>query len=144
MHLGRLTAGRPDLHGGHRRTDPPCLFPLDTIWTQPAPKEPKTLQPFQTPKRRKALSYKRKRSLLNDFEKPGSDPEPDAVAEAVLDFMTSDIPARRYLVVGNQYEAEITIAKVIEELVQLNGDHPFSYSREELIRMLDEALARKP
>ena len=60
---------------------------------------------------------------------------------AALHFMTTDSPKRRYLVVPNQNEAEITIRKAIEELVQLSGDHPFSYDREELIRMLDEALA---
>jgi len=68
-------------------------------------------------------------------------PEPDDVALAALDFMTSDAPQRRYLVVPNQREAEVTIRKAIEELVQLNGDHLFSYDREALIRMLDEALS---
>ena len=68
-------------------------------------------------------------------------PEPDEVAMAVLHFMSSDTPKRRYLVVPNQREAEVTIRKAVQELVQLNQDHPFSYSRDELIRMLDEALA---
>jgi NAD(P)-dependent dehydrogenase (short-subunit alcohol dehydrogenase family) len=68
-------------------------------------------------------------------------PEPDDVAEAVLDFISTDAPKRRYLVVPNQREAEITIRKAIEELVQLNQDHPFSYDRDALVRMLDEALA---
>lgn len=68
-------------------------------------------------------------------------PEPDEVAEAVLDFMSTDAPKRRYLVVPNQREAEITIRKAIEEMVQLNQDHPFSYDRDALVRMLDEALA---
>jgi hypothetical protein len=67
-------------------------------------------------------------------------PEPHEVAFAALDFMSTDTPQRRYLVVPNQNEAEVTIRKAIEELVQLNGDHPFSYSREDLVRMLDEAL----
>ncbi|MFT5515097.1 MAG: NAD(P)-dependent dehydrogenase (short-subunit alcohol dehydrogenase family) [Rhodothermales bacterium] len=67
-------------------------------------------------------------------------PEPDDVAQAALHFMSSDSPQRRYLVVPNQREAEITIRKAIEELVQLNGDHAFSYDREALIRMLDEAI----
>jgi len=91
-----------------------------------------------------SLYRERLDALLSSPADRSQYPESDAVAEAVLDFMTSNSPARRYLVVGDQYEAEITIAKVIEELVQLNGDHPFSYNREELIRMLDEALARKP
>jgi NAD(P)-dependent dehydrogenase (short-subunit alcohol dehydrogenase family) len=68
-------------------------------------------------------------------------PEPHEVARATLEFMSTDTPQRRYLVVPNQREAEVTIRKAIEELVQLNGDHPFSCDREELIRMLDEALS---
>jgi NAD(P)-dependent dehydrogenase (short-subunit alcohol dehydrogenase family) len=68
-------------------------------------------------------------------------PEPTDVARAALDFLTSDAPQRRYLVVPNQREAEITIRKAIEELVQLNGAHPFSYDRGALVRMLDEALS---
>ncbi|MFV2008058.1 MAG: SDR family oxidoreductase, partial [Longimicrobiales bacterium] len=35
--------------------------------------------------------------------------EPDEVAEAVLDFMSDENPKRRYMVVPNQREAEITI-----------------------------------
>lgn len=68
-------------------------------------------------------------------------PEPDDVSEAVLDFLSSDAPKRRYLVVPNQREAEVTIRKMIEELVQLNEGHAFSYDREALVEMLDEALA---
>ncbi len=45
------------------------------------------------------------------------------------------------MVVPNQREAEITIKKAIEELVQLNEGHKYSYDREQLIAMLDEALA---
>jgi len=68
-------------------------------------------------------------------------PEPDDVAEAVLDFMSSADPKRRYLVVPNQGEAELTIRQAIQELVELNEDHTYSYDRDELIRMLDQALA---
>jgi NAD(P)-dependent dehydrogenase (short-subunit alcohol dehydrogenase family) len=84
------------------------------------------------------------RSMYDLFRGPpdrSNLPEPDAVAEAALSFLTSETPQRRYLVVPNQGEAEITIRKAIEELVQLNGDQPFSYSRDELVRMLDEALS---
>ena len=45
------------------------------------------------------------------------------------------------MVVPNQFEAEITIKKAIQELVQLNEGHEYSYDRETLIAMLDEALA---
>ncbi len=67
-------------------------------------------------------------------------PEPDDVAAAVLAFLGDAEPKRRYMVVPNQREAEITIRKAIQELVQLNEGHAFSYDREALIRMLDEAL----
>jgi hypothetical protein len=52
-------------------------------------------------------------------------------------------PKRRYLVVPNQDEAEFTIKKQIEQLVQLNEGQPYTYDREALIKMLDEALAQE-
>lgn len=66
--------------------------------------------------------------------------EPDEVAEAALHFMTSDSPKRRYLVVPNENEARITIRQIMMEMVQLNQDHPYSYSRDELIQMLDDLM----
>jgi NAD(P)-dependent dehydrogenase (short-subunit alcohol dehydrogenase family) len=86
------------------------------------------------------------RSMYDVFSGPedrSQYPEPDEVAEAALDFMTTESPKRRYLVVPNQREAEVTIRKAIRELVQLNRDHPFSYSRDDLIRMLDEIIAEE-
>ena len=50
-------------------------------------------------------------------------------------------PKRRYMVTPDQREAEITIRKQIEQLVQLNEGQPYAYDREALIKMLDEALA---
>lgn len=67
--------------------------------------------------------------------------EPDEVAEAVHHFLVSDAPKRRYMVVPVEREAEITIRKIIEETVQLNQDHAYTYTRDELVQMLDEALA---
>jgi NAD(P)-dependent dehydrogenase (short-subunit alcohol dehydrogenase family) len=67
--------------------------------------------------------------------------EPDEVALAALDFLSSDSPKRRYMVVPNKSEAEITIRQVLRELTQLNDGHAFSYDRNELIRLLDETLA---
>lgn len=66
--------------------------------------------------------------------------EPDGVARAALDFLTSDSPKRRYMVVPSQFEAEITIRQALLELVQLNEDQPFTYTRDELVEMLDAAL----
>jgi len=68
--------------------------------------------------------------------------EPDDVALAALDFLSSDSPKRRYMVVPNKSEAELTIRQVLRELTQLNDGHAFSYSRDELIQMLDETLAQ--
>jgi hypothetical protein len=67
--------------------------------------------------------------------------EPDEVADAVLRALSSETPQRRYMVVPNQGEAEVTIRKQIEELVQLNEKQPYSYDRKALIEMLDAALA---
>lgn len=70
--------------------------------------------------------------------------EPDDVALAALDFLTSDAPKRRYMVVPNQYEADMTIRQAMRELAQLNEGHAFSYGRDELVQMLDEALSEAP
>lgn len=69
-------------------------------------------------------------------------PEPDAVATAALHALQSAAPQPRYMVVPAARQAEVTIRKQIEELVQLNQKHPFSYDRDALVKMLDEALAR--
>jgi NAD(P)-dependent dehydrogenase (short-subunit alcohol dehydrogenase family) len=68
--------------------------------------------------------------------------KPDEVAAAVELALFEATPKRRYMVVPEQREAEITIRKQIEQLAQLNEDHAFSYDREALVKMLDEALAR--
>ena len=39
---------------------------------------------------------------------------------------------------ATQFQAEITIRKLIEELVSMNNDQEFSYSRDELVEMLTE------
>jgi NAD(P)-dependent dehydrogenase (short-subunit alcohol dehydrogenase family) len=70
------------------------------------------------------------------------DKDPDEVSAAVLHFMFDDNPKRRYMVVPNEQQAEITIRKAIEEMVELNERHEYSYSRDELIAMLDAALAK--
>ncbi|MFC4311606.1 SDR family NAD(P)-dependent oxidoreductase [Steroidobacter flavus] len=67
--------------------------------------------------------------------------EPHAVAEAVVDALFGRIPKRRYLVAEEQ-EAQRTIRKQIEQLVQLNEGHSHTYERDALIAMLDEALLR--
>lgn len=67
--------------------------------------------------------------------------EPDEVSAAVMHAIFDANPKRRYMVVPNQREAEITIRQTIRELVQLNEGQEYTYDREALIGMLDEALA---
>jgi NAD(P)-dependent dehydrogenase (short-subunit alcohol dehydrogenase family) len=67
--------------------------------------------------------------------------EPDDVADAVFHALFDENPKMRYMVVPDQEEAGWTIKKAIEELVQLNEGQTYTYDRDALIEMLDEALA---
>ncbi len=67
--------------------------------------------------------------------------EPDAVADAVLHALFDENPKRRYLVVPDAVTAERTIRDLLETLVQLNAEHDFSFDRDTLVEMLDEAMA---
>jgi NAD(P)-dependent dehydrogenase (short-subunit alcohol dehydrogenase family) len=66
--------------------------------------------------------------------------QPDAVAAAFAAALSEPKPKRRYLVVPVEDQARRTIKKQIEQLVQLNEGQTFTYDRETLIKMLDEAL----
>ena len=68
--------------------------------------------------------------------------EPDEVADAVERALFEPKPKRRYMVAPDQDDAEWTIRKQIEQLVQLNERQPYTYGRDALIKMLDEALAQ--
>lgn len=68
--------------------------------------------------------------------------DPGDVVDAVTLALFERKPKRRYLVVQNEREAQRTVGKQIEQLVQLNEGHRFTYDRSELIAMLDDALAR--
>ena len=81
------------------------------------------------------------RGYMTRMTQYGNDPEPYDVAEAALDFLTTNTPKRRYMVVPAQRQAEVTIRKAIQEVIELNQDHEFSYTRDQLVAMLDEALA---
>ena len=81
-------------------------------------------------------------SMVAAMGRYDSYPEPDAVAEAALHALSDPSPKMRYLVVPAARQAEVTIRKAIEEMVQLNQGQAFTYDRETLIKMLDEALAK--
>lgn len=80
-------------------------------------------------------------SWLNHFEKDAGDPA--EVADAVIKALFDEHPKPRYLVVPNQQEAYWTINRAIERMVEQNTDQKFSYSRAELIEMLDAAIAKQ-
>lgn len=69
------------------------------------------------------------------------DPEPDDVALGVEQALFEPSPKRRYLITPNPSQAERTIRKQIEQLVQLNEGQRYTYDRAALVKMLDEALA---
>lgn len=84
------------------------------------------------------LNYCRER-LASD--EPPSAPAPVPVAEAIEHALFAESPKEHYLVVSDPIEAQITIGKAFEELLHLNHDHPYSYSREDLIKMMDSEAA---
>ncbi|MDX1499404.1 MAG: SDR family NAD(P)-dependent oxidoreductase [Woeseiaceae bacterium] len=67
--------------------------------------------------------------------------EPDEVADAAMHAMFSDEPLRRYMTVPTEDEARWAIGAMIQELVELNEWQAYSFTRDELIGMLDAALA---
>lgn len=67
--------------------------------------------------------------------------EPDDVADSAMHAMFSDKPKRRYLTVPDEGEARWAIGSMIRELAELNDWQAYSYTREELVAMLDEAIA---
>ena len=71
-------------------------------------------------------------------------PQPVVVAEAIQHALFAESPKEHYLVVGDPFEARITIGKLVEELVHMNKGHAETFSREELMHMLDneEAIVR--
>jgi hypothetical protein len=67
--------------------------------------------------------------------------EPDDVSAAVIHALFDEAPKPNYLVVPNQEQAACVIHKIMEEMAELNADHKYSFSDEELIQMLKEATA---
>ncbi|MEM7706278.1 MAG: SDR family NAD(P)-dependent oxidoreductase [Pseudomonadota bacterium] len=90
------------------------------------------------------ISDEMKAQLEQTTERELSYKEPDDVSKAFMHALFDDAPLRRYMVVPNQEEQGWTIGAKINELVQLNSWGPYSYSRDELVKMLDEALGAAP
>lgn len=69
--------------------------------------------------------------------------EPDEVADAAMHALFAEQPKRRYMTVPNEDEARWAIGSMIRELAELNDWQAYSFTREELLAMLDEAMAAK-
>jgi len=68
--------------------------------------------------------------------------DPIEVSEAVVHALFDENPKPRYLVVPNQEQAQWTINRAIERMVEQNNDQKYSYDRAALIEMLDKAMTR--
>ncbi|MEL7374465.1 MAG: SDR family NAD(P)-dependent oxidoreductase, partial [Pseudomonadota bacterium] len=66
--------------------------------------------------------------------------EPDEVSAAFMHALFAEQPLRRYMVVPSEEEQAMTINVKIEQLLQLNQWGPYSYTRDELVAMLDAAI----
>ncbi|MCK5942723.1 MAG: SDR family oxidoreductase [Planctomycetes bacterium] len=111
--------------------------------------------------RSRIMSNMRERMLANGYTAKGSRyedrlngmlerpadraqyPEPDDVAAAFLRALTDEQRHRRYLTVPNRREADMTLRAAVERLVQLNEAQAFALDRDQLVEMLDAALARR-
>ncbi len=80
-------------------------------------------------------------ATLCDGDGASQFPEPDTVADAVLHALFSEEPKNRYLAVTDRRHAEGVMRSVVETLVELSANgHSFEFSRDDLVRMLDDAL----
>ena len=82
------------------------------------------------------------RATIRSMASFENNPPPDDVADAVLDAMSNAAPKMRYLVVPAANQAAVVFRKLFDEVAQLNDGHKFSYDRDALVKMLDDALAR--
>ncbi len=85
--------------------------------------------------RRQQLLARCRERLEAGVENEGT--PPDAVAAAIERALFDENPKDRYLVVPRQVEAGWTMAKVMEEMLSLNARHDHSYTRDELIELMD-------
>ena len=69
--------------------------------------------------------------------------KPDDVSAAYMHALFDDKPLRRYVVTPNQQEQAYTISAKVRQLVELNQWGPHTFSRDQLIEMLDKAIADK-
>ena len=91
----------------------------------------------------KELSEEQKKRLEQANQRNAQLKAPDEVSQAVLKFLAADKPKLRYMVVPDKQQAEVTIKTTLGRVVQLNADQPYEYTRDELVKMLDELLEQQ-
>jgi short-subunit dehydrogenase len=69
--------------------------------------------------------------------------KPDDVSAAFMHALFDEKPLRRYVVTPNQQEQAYTISSKVRQLVELNQWGPHSYTRDQLVEMLDKTIADK-
>ena len=67
--------------------------------------------------------------------------DPEEVVSATALALSEKVPKRRYLVASNQLEAKTVLSGEITRLVQTNEGQAYTYDRQDLVAMLDAALA---
>ena len=68
--------------------------------------------------------------------------EPTEVAQAALDFLTSDKPRLHYMVAQDEETAHLIVKSILSRALQLNASQ-HALSREEIVKMVDEVLAEQ-
>ena len=81
------------------------------------------------------------REMLDDPRDRSRFKEPDEVSAAAVHALFDPKPKLRYLVVPDEGEARITMSVGIAKLLQMNESQPYTFDREELIQILDDAKA---
>ena len=80
------------------------------------------------------------REMLQDNVDRSRFKDPDEVSAAAMQALFEPTPKLRYMVVPEEEEAWITIWVGFLKLMQMNDDQPYSFDRDALIEMLDEAI----
>ncbi len=67
--------------------------------------------------------------------------KPDEIALAALDIMTAETVKRRYLVAPSKRESDMAIRGALRRIVQLNQNHPYSLTTDEMKTMMDDLIS---
>lgn len=69
-------------------------------------------------------------------------PGPAFIVERVEHALFDDNPQKRYMVVGDADRADRTMRALLERMLQLNKNQPYTLDRQGLINLLDEEMAK--